>query len=353
MNFCFVDDQRQYETAGTWTIDNKSNYFYVHEKLTKPDINLNKGMSLKLLDKLDLMIMDEMEDNARQSILALSKKLGAKRTTILRRLNRLMDEGIVTIACTVHPEFLGHEIVLVLGINVHPGNTSAVATQLAGLQEINVVFMTTGRYDIMTGAILRDRLALEHFVSERLSAISDIATTDIIFSYKWTKLTWKYTKPPKENSSNFVWGNPSDLDLSIIKAMQTDPRKTLKELSRTVGCRINIAKSRLENLIKEGALKFTINIDPTALGYEIGAMILIRCRQDKINAVANKLSALEIARHVSLITGQWQIIMMGQFMDNRHMNNFLLEELPKISGVIKYEVIQLVKTLKYNSNLLY
>jgi len=334
-------------------VDITSNRSYADSESTSAEVKMHGEESLMLLDKLDLMIMEELEDDARQPVDALARKLGAKRTTTLRRLNRLMDEGVMKTACIVRPEFLGFQFVIVLAITVHPGKATTVANQLADLPNVNVVFLTTGRYAVLAGVILRDRAALTHFVLESLSAISDIITTDIIYSYQWVKLTYKYFKPHVESSSNNTWENPSDLDLSIIKAMQADPRQTLTKLAQTVGCRTSVARKRLDLLVNQGAITFTIIVDPTALGYNIGVMVLVKVKQDHVSAVANELAKQNIARHVSLITGQWQIIIMAQFPDSRHMNHFLSKELPLVSGVIEYEVVQLVRTRKYTSNLFY
>jgi Lrp/AsnC family transcriptional regulator for asnA, asnC and gidA len=304
------------------------------------------------LDKLDLMLMEELENDASQPVRALARKLGMKRTTVAYHLNRLRAERILTIACVCNPELLGYQFLLVIGINVSSGKADAVASQLVPLPEVKVVSLAAGRYSIMAWALLRDRSALAHFVSEYLAKISDITAVEMIHSYQWVRDSWRYFKPQIGTLRRYPRDNPSDLDLSIAKAMELDPRQTITKLARTVGCSKSVAKTSLEKLLNDGIIRVVSIIDPAALGYDVGVVILIKTTPDKVYAVANELSMQHTARHVSLITGQWQIFVAAQFLDSGHMHNFLSETLTSIPGVMEFEVVHLVKTLKFSISIL-
>ena len=302
------------------------------------------------VDKLDLMLMRELEDDARQPVRALATKLGVKRTTARYRLNRLMAERTLTIACVSDTDFLGYQFPLLIGINVSPGKAGTVADQLVPLPAVKVVFLSVGRYDILVWALLRDRSALAHFVSENLSSIADITAIEMMHPYHWIKESWTYFKPQTESVRRWRWpqDKPTDLDLSIVKAMQLDPRQTITKLAGTVGCSTSVAKTRLEKLLHDGIISFVSLIRPTALGYNTGAIILIKAKPDKVDAVANELSVQDTARLLSLITGRWQIHFGAQFRDTTHMYDFLSEKLTSIPGIIGYEVIPIRDTLKYS-----
>jgi Lrp/AsnC family transcriptional regulator for asnA, asnC and gidA len=169
-------------------------------------------------------------------------------------------------------------------------------------------------------------------------------------SYKWVKEAWRYLKPQTETVSRYPRDNPSDLDLSIVRAMQLDPRQTITKLARTVGCSKSVAKTRLEKLLDEGIIRVVSIFDATALGYNIGIGILIKAKPDKVYAVANELEVQDTVRHVSLVTGQWQIFVWAQFQDSGHMYSFLTEKLTNIPGMIQFEVVHLGKTLKYSTS---
>lgn len=302
------------------------------------------------VDELDLKIMQELEDDARQTVQALANKLGTKRTTTRNRLNRLIDENILSVSCITSPEALGYQYVLIIGMNVPSEKVDAVAKKLVQLPSIGVVYLSVGRYNILTAAILKDRLALKKFVSESMGNISDIPDVEMMHSFERIKNSWRYFKPQMESFDKYPPAKPNEFDLSIIKAIQLDPRQTITKLAKTVGCSKSVAKTRLESLVNDGIIRFVSLVDPTALGYDIGVLILIKSESDKTYSVANELSMLHIASHVSLTTSQWQIIVLAQFHSSRHMDLCLSEILPSIPGIIKVEIVHLLKTLKYSPN---
>lgn len=304
---------------------------------------------LMTLDNLDMKIMEEVEDDARQSIRALAKKLGLNSATLHYRLNRLIEERILTIACIANPELLGYQFQLMIGINVSPGKVDAVASRLEALHDVRTISLAVGRYSILAWVTLRDRLALERFISEELTNISDITEIEIMHSYKWLKEAWRYLKPQRKTIRRFPRENPGDLDLSIVRAMQQYPRQTITKLAETVGCSKPVAKARLEKLLGDEVIKVVSIIDASVLGYHTEIGILIKSRLEKINSLVDALAAEDVVRHISLVTGQWQIFAWAQFRDNSHMYGFLSETLTSIPGIIKFEMFHLGKRLKYST----
>lgn len=301
-----------------------------------------------LLDTLDRKILEELEDDARQSVHTLAKKIGMKRTTVNYRLNRLKSAGILKIACVGNPELLGYQFLIVIGINVHPGKVNDVTKKLTPLSEITVVTLTAGRYNIMAWALLRDRLSLANLISEQLTKISGILSFDLMHSYQWVRDSWRYFRPQVDTIRKPLKYLPSDIDLSIVNAMEKNPRQTIATLAKTVGCSKSDAKTRLEKLLSDGVIRFASVVDPKALGYEISVIILIKSQAAELHEVANELSMQSNSRHVSLITGHWQIFVAAQFKDSEQMHEFISNTLFPIPGVLEFEVIHIVKIMKFS-----
>jgi len=302
------------------------------------------------LDRLDLMLIDELKDNARQPVRALARKLGVNRETVRYRLNRLTAEGILTIACAANLELLGYQFLVVMGINVSPGKADAAGSRLGALPAIKMISLAAGRYNIAAWALFRDRLALAHFVSEELPAIPDVESIELMHSIKWLKDPWRYFQHQTGTSRTYQRDDFSDLDLSVIKAMQLDPRQPIAKLARTVGCSKLVAKASLQKLVDEGSIRFVTVVNPSTLRYDIGSMILVKCKPDKVNDIAHELSALDTTMHVSLVAGQWQVVVVAYFQDAPHIYNFMSETLTSIPGIIEFEFVPLGRILKYNSS---
>jgi len=299
-----------------------------------------------LLDELDLMIVEEMGNNARQPVSALANKLGVGKTTVHYRLNRLLNEGVLTIAGIVKPEVLGYRYELMVGINVSRGQADAVATQLAQLQAITHAYRTTGKYSIIAWVILRDRAALLGFISRDISGISGITDFETMSLYQELKTAWSYFTPGMETHLRYSNHNPSDLDLSIIEAMQQDPRQTITKLAKTVGCSRALAKARLEKLIDNGDIRFVGIMDQATLGYSVRAMILIKANPDRVLTLAKELSVQAVLRYVCLTIGKWQICIGVECRDIDHMHKYLSDTLSSMPGILEYEIINMVKPVK-------
>lgn len=305
------------------------------------------------VDNIDLKILEELEKDARQPVQALAKKMGMSRTTLAYRLNRLTSRGILTIACIANTELLGYQILLTVGMTVLPGKIEVVVEKLLPLPEVKVLCLTGGRYSIMAWILILDRPAFVKLVTETLSDIPDILSIDIMYTLKWVKDSWTYFNPQLAAAPERIpEKKPGAMELSIIKALQRNPRQTAAELAGTLGISTSSAKTRVENLLSDGYIRFVSIIDSAKLGYDIGVIILIKARPDKVSAAAETLSVQKSARHVSLITGPWQIIVAAVFKDTEHMHHYLTEKLMSIPGIMEFEVVHLVKTLKFSMRFL-
>ena len=308
-----------------------------------------------LVDELDLLLMKELETDARQGINVLAEKLGAKRTTVAYRLKRLIDRRIITIAAIANRESLGYGWLYVIGMNVSPARTAAIAERLVPMQSIKTVFLTTGRFDIVTWALFRNRSELLSFLSD-LGKISDVVNIDTILSFQLVKKTWKYFTPqpdiPEIAADEGAQNGLSELEVTIIKELELAPSQTMKELAGKVGGNRAAVTRRFQELTATGAIAFVSIVDPKALGYNIQTFLLVKVKPDEIQSVASELAHLDMLRHISLITGDCQIIVSAVFKDIPQMYEFLNNTLSRIPGIVRYHTIPVVKTVKYSFRLL-
>ena len=303
------------------------------------------------LSETDLRLIEELNKDAREPVRALARKLGMTRSTIRYRMKRLLDNGILRIYCVSDNGYMGYRLLFLIGIKVIPGGAEAVANQFVPLQEVKSVFLSAGRYNILAWVYLKDSQALGNFISENLAKISDVTDFEIMYCYQLVAKSQKYSnsKPiATHEDSRYV---PSSIDLSIIKAMQLEPRQPITKLAQSVGCSKTIAKKNLERLLNNGVIKLFTSVDQTALGYKTGVAILIKSKPDKIHSVANELLAQNMAMYVSLITGHWHIYFRTLFQDNGDLYSFLSNKLPSIIGVMEFEVIHMGKIFKFSKSL--
>jgi DNA-binding Lrp family transcriptional regulator len=292
-----------------------------------------------LLDNLNQMLIKELENDARQPIEALARKLNVSRTAVRYRLDCLKSKGILTIACTFNFQLEGY--LVAIGMNVSPGTVDTVASYLEPFPDVKVISLTQSRFDILVWAYFWDKAGFAHFLSQKLPEMPDVTTIEVMHAYQWIRNP--FSEPSVEHPRRHL----SELDLAIIRAMEQDPRQPIAKLARTVGCSRLVAKQSLDSLLDEGIISIVSYVDPTAQEYEIGVAILIRCKPDRVYDVANGLSVQHPASYGFFVTGRWQILIGARFQDSKHMYRFLSDELTGIPGIIEYEIVHLVKTAKH------
>jgi len=303
-----------------------------------------------LLDEIDRKILEELENNARLKTQQIAKKIGMKRTTVGYRLNKLISSGVLNFFCIADVEILEYQIPLGIGLNVSPGKTDTVARQLANLPAVNVVNLVAGRYAIFAWCLLKDQKDLKRFFADDLGDIQDITSIEMVFAFTWLRESWRYFTPLPESTTEPNDYSPTELDLAIIRSLQEDPRQNITNLAKSSGCSKPVAKERLNTLIETGTIRLVSMINPSAMGYQIEVMILIKSPPNQALSVADQLSMHNFVRHVSLTTGNWQIFVSAQFWDSTHMHEFLSETLAASPGVTDFEVIQIMKMLKFSMN---
>lgn len=305
------------------------------------------SIPLVSLDSLDMQIVNQLKLDARQPIRAIARSLGVSRETVRIRLNRLISENALSIFCVTRAERLGYEFTLVIGIRVQPGYVESVAKELANLPNVVSVAKVGSHFNIIAWVVLRDRKEFVHFVSQKLTMISNIMTFELMHSFHMVKQFWRIDEHYTEGLNGFSPDPLSDQDLSIIKAMQEDPRQTITTLADTVGCSRSVARTRLEGLIREGVIGFFPMVNTSFRGNSIWVLILIKAKPDIMNSVLEKLAEEDSTWNVTLVSGQWQVYAVALFKDSKECNYFSSETLGSIPGISEFEVIPIGESFKY------
>ncbi len=151
----------------------------------------NLGLQIEV-DSLDVMMLKELEKDARQSISDLAKKMGTSRASASNRLQRLLDQQLTSIVAFTNPLILGYNFFTFIGIKVSPGEINAAADKLGAFGDIFMVAKTAGRYDIIVWAVFKSPLDLSAFLMGELAGIPGITSTETIIALELRKMAFMY-----------------------------------------------------------------------------------------------------------------------------------------------------------------
>ncbi|PKL35112.1 MAG: transcriptional regulator [Spirochaetae bacterium HGW-Spirochaetae-1] len=141
-----------------------------------------------------------------------------------------------------------------------------------------------------------------------------------------------------------------DVNIEIIKHLR-DGRKSFKEIADDLSITENTVRSRVAKMTEEGVLDISGLVDPEKLpGHR---MVIIGVKLENMDLVnkGREISTLKGVVSVSVVTGQYDLIMIVLLKEGFDILEFYTEEMSCIKGVRSVETFVVYKN--YNMKLPY
>jgi DNA-binding Lrp family transcriptional regulator len=127
-------------------------------------------------------------------------------------------------------------------------------------------------------------------------------------------------------------------DEKILKLLKDNSKLTSQQISKKTLIPITTVHNRIKNLRKKEIIKkYSIVVDNKKLGRVISAYVHISVdyrsgKQSQI-AMAKKLCSKEGVEEVSIVTGDYDMMVKVRVRDMDELNNFVVEYLRMMEGV--------------------
>ena len=128
------------------------------------------------MDDLDLALATLLQQDARTPTVDLARALGVSRHTVTKRLNRLLDEGLLHLLAETDFQGAGKDYVLVLGLCCDNNAVDTIAGKLADMDETLVVVNVAGRFNLEVVAALETYDALIRLLTDTIPSIPGISS---------------------------------------------------------------------------------------------------------------------------------------------------------------------------------
>ena len=137
------------------------------------------------------------------------------------------------------------------------------------------------------------------------------------------------------------------LDKNILKILNKNSRTPFLELAKELKVSESTIRNRVSNLQEEGIIKnFSINIDPSKLGYGSVALVGIDVLPEKFLYVAKKLTEMDNIKMVATTSGDHMIMTEIWGEKGAELRSFISERIEKITGVTRTCPAIINETLK-------
>ncbi|MDC7228336.1 MAG: Lrp/AsnC family transcriptional regulator [Spirochaetales bacterium] len=136
------------------------------------------------LDALDWKIIDILrEANVPNS--SIARELDLSEGAIRQRLKKLKDSGVMIVRGLINPDILENQQIAMVAATVAESSfLETKAREIAELLNVQSVNITTGRYDLMIEVLVDSNKGLVKFLTEELSKVHGIASTESFIMLK-------------------------------------------------------------------------------------------------------------------------------------------------------------------------
>ncbi|KRE07058.1 Lrp/AsnC family transcriptional regulator [Priestia megaterium] len=127
-----------------------------------------ESVTSKVLDKLDIQILDLLQREAKLSNIEISKRVNLSPPAVHIRIKRLENEGFIKRQVAIlNQEKLGFDLLcfIFISTNIHQAEKlDALENALRSMPEVLECHCLTGEYDYLLKIANRDRKELEAFI---------------------------------------------------------------------------------------------------------------------------------------------------------------------------------------------
>ena len=121
----------------------------------------------------------------------------------------------------------------------------------------------------------------------------------------------------------------------LLKMLRQNARTPFLEIAKALGVSETAVRKRVRKLEKEGVIKrYTIEVDPKKMGFEIVALIGIDTTPESFISALEQLSDMEEVLSLYSSSGDHMILLEGWFKNMDELAKFV-KKLENIEGITK------------------
>jgi Lrp/AsnC family leucine-responsive transcriptional regulator len=152
------------------------------------------------LDAIDIRILNEIQQDASLTNVQLAARVGLSASPCLSRMRALEDTGvIVRRVALLDPVVVGANVSVFIQVTLEKQTEvllEVFEAAMALLPEVMECYLMTGDSDYLLRVVVRDTVALQHFIVNRLAKTQGVANIRSSFALKQVK--YKTALPVEE-----------------------------------------------------------------------------------------------------------------------------------------------------------
>lgn len=135
---------------------------------------------MDVLDEFDTKIIKELEKDGRMAFSAIAANLKISNTMVHQRINRLIEQGIITgIKPIIDEKKIGYDWGAFTGLTLNKdADSSRIIEELKKIPEITECYYVTGSFTLYIKMIAQNHEHMRKLLYEKIDNVPGIAKTD-------------------------------------------------------------------------------------------------------------------------------------------------------------------------------
>ncbi len=150
---------------------------------------VNDSVSVRL-DATDKRIIRALQEDGRMPYSKLGPLVGLSAPAVRQRVLQLIEQGVMQVVAVTDPLTLGFGIQAMLGVKV-AGPLDSVAAEVAAIEEVDYVVLTTGRFDMLLEIVCETN---EHLLAtvNRIRGLEPVSDVEVFGYIELVKQTYDW-----------------------------------------------------------------------------------------------------------------------------------------------------------------
>jgi DNA-binding Lrp family transcriptional regulator len=269
------------------------------------------------LDELDRKIVVALQVNARASWNQIARAVGSSESTVARRANRLLDEGVLKLLAAPEPSLVNLTGSVLLEINCDSGSMRDVAAALAARPGVRFTALVTGPFDVLVEHEVQSQQQLFDLLTKDLDhipGIRQITTHSVTRNFKkaneWARHLLGDSIEELKSESNHRGQLPTmdRVDLALMELLRGDARRSSADLATSLAISDSMVRRRLDALIGSRTLSLSTYIEPRLMGFGLEAFVWLDVEFRTMAAVAEQLRRMPQVRYLAATAGSSSLV---------------------------------------------
>ncbi|MDW3179813.1 MAG: AsnC family transcriptional regulator [Acidimicrobiia bacterium] len=285
------------------------------------------------LDEIDRQLIAALIRDGRATYAKLAPEVGLSQAAVRTRVQRLLDESVITITGRVDPTTFGLGVFAFAFLEVS-SEIEKVTRLVSEIDEAVFVVVGAGRFDVLVELRCATNDALLGAL-DRIRVLEGVRRVQSMTVLHYEKQDWtgigNHESSPSARREVALAHEFDDIDRALLRGLMADGRATYSALAPLVGLSQAAVRDRVIDLLGSGIITIQAHPVPEAMGIAGFAGIAVKAA-GPVGPLANALSAMPETTLVVRTLGRFDLMAEVWFDDHDHLAK-LLDELRDMPGM--------------------